>query len=616
MSVDWKGLQQAAIVRRLMPPEKGPKGDQGPPGPPGDDGRDGRDGSTGPPGPPGRPGPMGPPGRDGQDGEPGLPGRDGQDGSPGPPGKTGPLGPQGPEGPEGPPGPPGESRATGVRRLLGGGGESLQVRVAGVDRGHVKAIDFRDGLAVEVSGRVATVSSEGGEGGAHPDLAAHDTLGLATQAELDTHAAGPHGGAIDWGEVGDVATSTFGDVAAAGTVDEAARADHRHAREANPVTAHEAAGNPHPGYLTPTEGDAAYSALGHGHSLDFGEVGDISASAPGDTAAAGASGEVADAAHRHAREAAPTTDWGETGDITTAAYSDAPAAGTLDEVARADHRHGMPGAGAGAPADATYLVKTANAGLTAEEAVGETPGGELGGTWGAPTVDATHSGSAHADAVPKALVDAKGDLIVATAADTVARRAVGTDGQVLTADAAEADGVKWATPSGGGIERYFIRADVNRTLPNDTNLNKLFGDPTNGRVTLPAGVYLFRGLLLITAMSATSGNALLNLLGAGTATVGSWLWRVKGLDNSAPGTIADDDAAYLQTNATAASAVAAGTGTAMRVEVEGTFEVTTGGTLIPSIDLVTAAAAILQAGSFIDFERIGAVNLVSVGAWD
>lgn len=40
--------------------------------------------------------------------------------------------------------------------------------------------------------------------------------------------------------------------------------------------------------------------------LDFGEVGDISASAPGDAAAAGATGEVADAGHRHAREAAPT----------------------------------------------------------------------------------------------------------------------------------------------------------------------------------------------------------------------------------------------------------------------------------------------------------------------
>jgi len=52
-------------------------------------------------------------------------------------------------------------------------------------------------------------------------------------------------------------------------------------------------------------------------------------------------------------------------------------------------------AGGGAPTDADYLVGTANAGLSAEIVVGTTPGGELGGTWGSPTVDATHSGSAH-----------------------------------------------------------------------------------------------------------------------------------------------------------------------------------------------------------------------------
>ena len=53
-------------------------------------------------------------------------------------------------------------------------------------------------------------------------------------------------------------------------------------------------------------------------------------------------------------------------------------------------------------------------------------------------------------AVPKSLVDAKGDLIVATAADTVARLAVGlTNGHVLTVDSAEATGVKWAAASGG-----------------------------------------------------------------------------------------------------------------------------------------------------------------------
>ena len=49
----------------------------------------------------------------------------------------------------------------------------------------------------------------------------------------------------------------------------------------------------------------------------------------------------------------------------------------------------------GAPTTADYLVGTADASLSAEIVVGTSPGGELGGTWAAPTVDATHSGSAH-----------------------------------------------------------------------------------------------------------------------------------------------------------------------------------------------------------------------------
>jgi hypothetical protein len=54
-----------------------------------------------------------------------------------------------------------------------------------------------------------------------------------------------------------------------------------------------------------------------------------------------------------------------------------------------------------------------------------------------------------ANAIQNAIVDAKGDLIGATAADTPSRLAVGTNGQVLTADSAEATGLKWATPSSG-----------------------------------------------------------------------------------------------------------------------------------------------------------------------
>lgn len=52
--------------------------------------------------------------------------------------------------------------------------------------------------------------------------------------------------------------------------------------------------------------------------------------------------------------------------------------------------------------------------------------------------------------VAKTIVDAKGDLIAATAADTVARLAVGTNGQTLVADSSTATGLKWATPSAGG----------------------------------------------------------------------------------------------------------------------------------------------------------------------
>jgi hypothetical protein len=51
---------------------------------------------------------------------------------------------------------------------------------------------------------------------------------------------------------------------------------------------------------------------------------------------------------------------------------------------------------------------------------------------------------------PLTILDAKGDLISATAADTPARLAVGTNGQVLTADSTTATGLKWATPAGGG----------------------------------------------------------------------------------------------------------------------------------------------------------------------
>jgi hypothetical protein len=49
------------------------------------------------------------------------------------------------------------------------------------------------------------------------------------------------------------------------------------------------------------------------------------------------------------------------------------------------------------------------------------------------------------------LLTAKGDLISATAASTVARLAVGSNDQILVADSTASTGLKWATPASGGL---------------------------------------------------------------------------------------------------------------------------------------------------------------------
>lgn len=55
-------------------------------------------------------------------------------------------------------------------------------------------------------------------------------------------------------------------------------------------------------------------------------------------------------------------------------------------------------------------------------------------------------------------IDAKGDLIAGTAADSYARLAVGANNTVLTADSTTATGLKWATVSAGGANWSLLNA--------------------------------------------------------------------------------------------------------------------------------------------------------------
>jgi hypothetical protein len=102
-----------------------------------------------------------------------------------------------------------------------------------------------------------------------------------------------------------------------------------------------------------------------------------------------------------------------------------------------------------APTGVDYLVGTATSALSAEIVVGPTPGGELGGTWASPTVDATHSGSAH--------------LALGTTSSTAAAGNHGHAayrGELLITD----------TPAGSPL----IFADI---LQNDAGTDLLYADP-------------------------------------------------------------------------------------------------------------------------------------------
>lgn len=116
------------------------------------------------------------------------------------------------------------------------------------------------------------------------------------------------------------------------------------------------------------------------------------------------------------------------------------------------------------------------------------------------------------NAIQNTIVDAKGDLISATAADTPARLAVGTDGQVLTCDSSTSTGLKWAAPSSGGMtllasgslassgidlqsisgsyeELKFVVSDIDLTSANDSAivLNNDTGNNYFGYWTIQSG---------------------------------------------------------------------------------------------------------------------------------
>lgn len=130
-------------------------------------------------------------------------------------------------------------------------------------------------------------------------------------------------------------------------------------------------------------------------------------------------------------------------------------------------------------------------------------------------------------------IDAKGDLIVGTGADTFDRLAVGTNNYVLTADSSTSTGLKWAAAATGGGKvlqvvsaTYATQTSSTSTTPADTGLSaSITPSATSSKVlvlvyqpmavtrtatTLGGGMRLLRGS---TALTEDKGYNFFNING-------------------------------------------------------------------------------------------------------
>lgn len=133
-------------------------------------------------------------------------------------------------------------------------------------------------------------------------------------------------------------------------------------------------------------------------------------------------------------------------------------------------------------------------------------------------------------AIAKTLIDAKGDLIVGSAADTAARLAVGTNDYVLTADSNETNGVKWAALPASGWS-------PNLTLLSTTSLS--------GASTITVNVSSYDYYVVLWKSVSANASSLFSLRINGSSTAANYKADLQ-IEAKATGT---DTLTYINTGA-------------------------------------------------------------------
>jgi hypothetical protein len=165
----------------------------------------------------------------------------------------------------------------------------------------------------------------------------------------------------------------------------------------------------------------------------------------------------------------------------------------------------------------------------------------------------------------------------------------------------------------------FIYVQAAITLLSQTAAQAAFigtgGVLTNGEITLPVGTYEFVAEFNISGMSTTSGGFGFALGTANSAVIGAQSWSAYA--NKA--TLATPAAPQFSWNTTANIELAtASTATVGFARIEGTFTVTTAGSIIPELSFTTITGAptpIVGVGSYFKIWPLGTATVSSVGNW-
>jgi hypothetical protein len=161
------------------------------------------------------------------------------------------------------------------------------------------------------------------------------------------------------------------------------------------------------------------------------------------------------------------------------------------------------------------------------------------------------------------------------------------------------------------LEEY-IFSNASYTLTSQTALQKLFNSTANGAVAVEANTsYFFQCRFDLSAMSATSGNFGFGFLG--TSTIASIAYTA----NASKSAIGTPTASLLTTAkvTTSTGLVVANVATTGHVTIQGIIRTTLGGTLIPSVSLGIAAAAIVGINSYFRIVTIGSNTQTNIGPW-